>query len=365
VPEFDPRTPSIARVYDYLLGGKDNFAADRELAEKLIAIYPPIAETMTANRKFLSRAVTWLANQGVDQFIDLGAGLPTSPNTHETADAINPDARVVYVDNDPVVLSHLRALLATHDVRVAVLDGDVWQAESIMSDPTVTEHVDLKRPVCVLMCMLLHFLDASAARALVRDYSALLVPGSYLVMTIGRGDGDVADRFFSTYNARGFAALHNHSADDFASFFDGLDIVPPGLGQAQEYRPGWPGMPRSPVRAGQTLVGIARVPLPARAYPGRSVDRVDERQVPPLNVRWQVLERQQSRVPRIASQHPGRPGVVHVGGGALKPLDPHQHRVAEEQRVRPIRLVGFMRQQTTDEFGILGQVDAHWSSLPT
>jgi O-methyltransferase involved in polyketide biosynthesis len=260
VAEFSAKVPSIARVYDYLLGGKDNFAADRELAEKLISIYPPVAEMMSANRKFVASAVTWAANQGIDQFIDLGAGLPTVPNTHETAQAVIPSARVVYVDNDPVVLLHLNALLAKRGSGVAVLDSDVWQPETIISHPMVTRHVDLDRPVCVIMAMLLHFIDAPTARALVRDYSAALAPGSFLVITIGRGENEVGDRTMSAYNSQGPTGLRNHSPAEFAEFFAGLDIVPPGLGQAQEHRPGWPEIPCSPRRDGQVLVGIGRVP---------------------------------------------------------------------------------------------------------
>jgi hypothetical protein len=262
VDEFNDKVPSIARVYDYLLGGKDNFAVDRELAEKLISIYPPVAEMMSENRKFVARAVTWAANQGIDQFIDLGAGLPTAPNTHQTAQAVIPSTRVVYVDNDPVVLSHLNALLVKGGTGVAVLGGDVWQPKAIMSHPTVTRHVDLARPVCAIMAMLLHFTDAATACALVRDYSAALAPGSLLVITIGRGEEEVGDRTLSAYNSRGPAGLRNHSPAEFAEFFTGLDIVPPGLGQAQEHRPGWREMPCSPQRGGLVLVGIGRVPHP-------------------------------------------------------------------------------------------------------
>jgi hypothetical protein len=260
VPEFNAKVPSIARVYDYLLGGKDNFAVDREMAAKLISIYPPVAEMMSENRKFVARAVTWAANEGIDQFIDLGAGLPTAPNTHETAQSVIPSAQVVYVDNDPVVLSHLDALLARHTPGVSVLDGDVWQPKAIMSHPTITRHVDLARPVCAIMAMLLHFTDASTARTLVHDYAGALAPGSLLVITVGRGENEVGDRTLSAYNSQGPAGLRNHSPAEFAEFFTGLDIVPPGLGEAQEHRPGWLEMPRSPQRGGQVLVGIARVP---------------------------------------------------------------------------------------------------------
>ena len=131
--DFDPRTPSIARVYDYLLGGKDNFAADREVAHRLIAAAPLSVEVTRENRQFLARAVTWAANQGIAQFIDLGCGMPTAPNTHETAKAIIPDARIAYVDNDPVVLTHLRALAEHGNPGVTVKDGDVREPDTIMA----------------------------------------------------------------------------------------------------------------------------------------------------------------------------------------------------------------------------------------
>jgi hypothetical protein len=132
VPDFDPATPSIARVYDYLLNGKDNFAADRAVAEQLLAVAPLAAEVTRDNRQFLARAVAWAANQGIRQFIDLGCGMPTAPNTHETARAIAPDARVVYLDNDAVVLSHLRALTAKGDPGLTVVDGDVRETAAIL-----------------------------------------------------------------------------------------------------------------------------------------------------------------------------------------------------------------------------------------
>ena len=260
VAGFNTQVPSIARVYDYLLGGKDNFAVDREMAQKLLAIHPPLAEMVKANRAFVASAVTWAASQGIDQFIDLGAGMPTAPNTHQGALAVHPSARVVYVDNDPVVVSHLEALAAKPNPGVVVIDGDVWQPKAILDNPLLTGHVDLGRPVCMIMAALLHFTDALCARELVRDYSARLAPGSILVITIGRGDGDVGDRTVKVYNSQGPSGLRNHSAAQFADFFTGLDIVPPGLGQAQEHRPGWHEMPTSPQRAGQILTGIARVP---------------------------------------------------------------------------------------------------------
>jgi hypothetical protein len=162
VADFDPRTPSIARVYDYLLDGKDNFAADREVAQRLLAVAPLAAEVTRENRQFLARAVTWTAGQGIRQFIDLGCGMPTAPNTHETARAIDAGARVAYLDNDAVVLSHLRALAAKGDPGVTVVDGDVREAAAVLQ--AVAAGIDLSAPACLLMGFLLHFFAPGAAR---------------------------------------------------------------------------------------------------------------------------------------------------------------------------------------------------------
>ena len=155
VPDFDPTTPSIARVYDYLLDGKDNFAVDREVAERLKAVAPLAVEVTRENRQFLARAVTWAANRGITQFIDLGCGMPTAPNTHETARAISPGARVAYLDNDAVVLSHLRALAAKGNPGVTVVDGDVSEVATVLD--AVAAGIDLSAPTCLLMGFLLHF----------------------------------------------------------------------------------------------------------------------------------------------------------------------------------------------------------------
>src|ERR1700722_748913 len=166
VPEFDPTKPSTPRVYDYLLGGKDNFAADREVAEQLLAVAPLAFEVTQENRKFMARAVTWAANQGISQFIDLACGMPTAPNTHQTAHAVRDDLQVVYVDHDPVVLTHLRALAAKPGV--TVVDGDVREVDTILD--AVAADIDLARPTCLLMGYLLHFFAPEDARDLAARY---------------------------------------------------------------------------------------------------------------------------------------------------------------------------------------------------
>jgi O-methyltransferase involved in polyketide biosynthesis len=256
VADFDPSTPSIARVYDYLLNGKDNFAVDREVAERLMAVAPLAAEVTRENRQFLARAVAWAANRGIRQFIDLGCGMPTKPNTHETAREIAPGARVAYIDNDAVVLSHLRALTAKGDPGVTVVDGDVREAAATLD--AVAAGIDLSAPACLLMGFLLHFFAPGAARDLVARYVAALAPGSYVVLSAGRADAEAAKAGFGTYSA-GPAQVYNHSVPEFASFFGPLELVPPGVVDAREWRPDWEQAVRLPPRDGQAIVGVARV----------------------------------------------------------------------------------------------------------
>jgi O-methyltransferase involved in polyketide biosynthesis len=256
VADFDPNTPSIARVYDYLLDGKDNFAVDREAAQRLMALAPLTVEVTRENRQFLARAVTWAANQGITQFIDLGCGMPTTPNTHETARAICADARVAYLDNDVVVLSHLRALTAKGNPGVTVVDGDVREVATILD--AVAAGTDPSAPACLLMGFLLHFFAPDAARDLVARYVAALAPGSYVVLSVGRSDSDETGRGFGSYSS-GVTQVHNHSVADFASFFGPLELVPPGVVDAREWRPGWEQAVHLPPREGQAIVGVARV----------------------------------------------------------------------------------------------------------
>ena len=184
---FDPDKPSAARVYDYLLGGKDNFAADRDAAAQLVEALPDAARVAKANRAFLGAAVRYVASCGIDQFVDIGAGLPTSPNVHESARQFVPDARVAYVDNDPLVVTHARALLATDEL-VTVINGDVREHETILSAPELGALIDLAKPVCVLFVSILHFVAADAADAAVATFRERIAPGSYLVISAGHGN---------------------------------------------------------------------------------------------------------------------------------------------------------------------------------
>jgi len=253
---FDPRTPSIARVYDYILGGKDNFAADREVADRLMAAAPLTVEVSRENRQFLARAVTWAAGQGIGQFIDLGCGMPTVPNTHETAQAIIPAARVAYIDNDPVVLTHLRALAEHGNPGVTVVDGDVREPDAVIG--AIQDDIDLEAPACLLMGYLLHFFAPGDARDLVASYVARLAPGSYVVLSVGRADGEAAKQGFGAYSSGG-TRVYNHSVQDFASFFGPLKLVPPGVVDGRAWYPDSEQPVHAEPRDGQVIVGVAHV----------------------------------------------------------------------------------------------------------
>lgn len=255
--KFDPTKPSIARVYDYLVGGKDSFAPDRELAERLLAISPSVGLMFRENREFLARAVTWAAEQGVTQFIDLGSGLPTPPSTQDTAQAVAPGALVAYVDNDPVVVSHLRAE-ANNNPTAAALDLDVNDADDVIK--AIAGHLDLERPACLLMGALLHFYDAPAGRDLVARYASALAPGSYVALTAGQAaPGEETDKMVSLYSA-GPHPVRIHSLEEFAAFFDGLELLPPGLADARVWRPNWERVPKPAPRATWTIAGLGRLP---------------------------------------------------------------------------------------------------------
>jgi O-methyltransferase involved in polyketide biosynthesis len=255
VEPFDPTKPNIARVWDYWLGGKDNFAADRELAEKMLAVHPPTAQMARENRQFLGRAVTYVAKRGIRQFIDVGAGLPTAVNTHDIAQRADPDTRVAYVDNDPIVISHARSLLAKSPGVIAV-PGDMRDPGRILADPGLTDLIDLDRPVCVILSGVLHFAQAATARDVATAFARAVVPGSYLIISVGSGNRMEGANFTAEYTA---ARVYIHSLDEIQSFFEGLDLVPPGVGPVRL----WAGDTPAPDQKAPTatfLAGVARKP---------------------------------------------------------------------------------------------------------
>jgi SAM-dependent methyltransferase len=211
---LDTRTPSVARAYDYLLGGEASFAADRALAGRLVALYPRLKENLFSSRTQLADAVADVAARGVDQYLDIGAGLPTSPATHEIARALLPAARVVYIDRDPVTVAHGTALVPAG---VRYQDGDLTEPEALLA---ALSFLDFSRPVCLVLALVLQALEPGTARAVVAVLVKALPPGSQLVATVGTGDGGRLPD--SVWPADATEA-------DLAGFFGGLERLPPGI----------------------------------------------------------------------------------------------------------------------------------------
>jgi O-methyltransferase involved in polyketide biosynthesis len=230
-----------ARVWNYWLGGKDNYPVDRAVGDQVTGLYPSIGEVARADRAFLGRAVTYLAaDAGVRQFLDIGTGLPTADNTHEVAQRITPEARVVYVDNDPIVLTHARALLTSAPEGVTeYVDADARNPELILEAAART--LDLSRPVAVMMLGILNFvLDTDEAGSVVRTLMDAMPSGSHLVLThpteepeLG-GEGNVAAMRFWNENAT--PPITARSRAEFTSFLDGLDVLEPGIVSCASWR---------------------------------------------------------------------------------------------------------------------------------
>ncbi|MGW6914139.1 SAM-dependent methyltransferase [Kitasatospora sp. NPDC054939] len=260
--DLRPEIPHPARMYDYYLGGKDNFPADREAAEKVIALSPLVRISALANRAFLGRAVHHLAASGVRQFIDIGTGIPTAGNTHQIAQQVHPDARVVYVDNDPIVLVHSRALLSgTTPGSTAVVQADLRDPAGILENPEVRKAIDSGQPVALLLFAVLHFIDdADEPHGIVRTLVDALPSGSLLA--ISHATGDFAPPVDA---AKGPALYRNASAqltmrtrEQVLRFFDGLELADPGLVTAPLWRPDQPALPTDAQVA--LWVGVARKP---------------------------------------------------------------------------------------------------------
>ncbi len=255
---LDASVANTARVYSYWLGGKDHYAADRTEAGRLLAIYPQLRDLVRENRLFIIQAVAWAAGEGIGQFLDLGAGLPVSPSVHQAARAVLPAAKVAYVDIDPVVLSHARALLATPDGVTAVA-ADLRDPAAVLAHPELRAVIDPARPVCVILGAVLHFLDAGTARALTAGYVRLIAPGSCLVISCASYDDEaLAKRLAAEYTAGLFVS---HTREDVVSFFAGLDLVGPGVTEAATWR-AWMTEPVLCHREGHVLAGVARAPIP-------------------------------------------------------------------------------------------------------
>jgi hypothetical protein len=241
---IDTSVPNVARIYDYILGGKDNFAADRAAPRQLLAVLPDVAGVVRDNRSFIGRVVGFLAGQaGVRQFLDLGAGLPTQNCVHQMAQAIAPDARVVYVDNDPVVCSHGQALLGPRDT-VGFVRGDLRRPDEILRDPELLARLDLSQPVGVLCVCALHFVpDEEKPHQIIAEYRDRLAPGSYLAITHGitaetpEEDPDGVVQGVTNVYQNASAQMHVRSRKEIARFFDGFEVIEPGVVWIADWRP--------------------------------------------------------------------------------------------------------------------------------
>jgi hypothetical protein len=260
MPDFDTSVPHIARVYDYWLGGKDNFAADRELGERTLQAYPNLVFSVRANRAFLARAVRFLAAEaGIRQFLDIGTGIPTANNTHEVAQRAAPDSRIVYVDNDPIVLSHARALLkSSRQGACAYLDDDLRDPEAILAAAAGT--LDFSKPVAVMLIAVLHFIgDDAQAGAIVSQLMDACVPGSFVVISHVGGDID-AEQQTEMVRRLNESVAEKATMRDRAGvtrLFAGLELAEPGVVRVADWRPGsdleaasptglWGGVARKP-----------------------------------------------------------------------------------------------------------------------
>ncbi|MFI6500081.1 SAM-dependent methyltransferase [Nonomuraea typhae] len=259
---IDPSTPSVARMYDYYLGGKDNFASDREAAEKIWRLVPEVKQIARDNRDFLIRVIRTLVDNGVRQFVDIGTGLPTQQNVHEVALLRAPECRIAYVDNDPIVLTHARALLADNEQTI-VVDADLLRPKSIIDHPDIRKHLDFGRPVAILLFAILHFVpDDAEALKIVNTLRAPLAPGSHLAVSHGYA-GDLSDETIragqEVYSRASAGSVVPRTADVLAAYFDGLKVLAPGIVPVDAWRPEWDEVKPDFGKPG-LLGGVAEVP---------------------------------------------------------------------------------------------------------
>lgn len=241
---IDTSRPHPARIYDYLLGGKDHYEVDQRAGDELAAAAPEARIGVRANRAFLRRAVRYVVGSGVRQILDIGTGLPTSPNVHEVAQTAAPDVRVAYVDNDPIVAAHGNALLSRSGSTRIVL-GDLREPRSVLDDPEVRRLIDFDRPIALLLVAILHFLaDADRPAEVVGTLRDALPAGSFLVLS--HATGDFADRTAAqAVYTKATASLNLRGHAEVERFFDGFELVEPGLVQVPFWRPDAPPPPRS------------------------------------------------------------------------------------------------------------------------
>jgi hypothetical protein len=264
-PEIDTTKAHPARIYDYFLGGKDNFAADRETAARALAVWPTVQVSVRENRAFLGRAVRYLAEAGIDQFLDIGSGLPNVGNVHEVAQGINPAAHVVYADNDPIVLAHARALLTSSpEGRCAYIHADLRDPEKILNDPATVGTLDFSRPIGLLVVAVLHFIhDEDQPERIISTLVDALPSGSYVVSSHGTAEYMVGEKtgesVVGAYGSGGVALADRDSSQFGALVFKGLELVPPGVVPTTDWRPDFSELRPSPSEV-STNAGVARKP---------------------------------------------------------------------------------------------------------
>ncbi|GAA3251223.1 SAM-dependent methyltransferase [Dactylosporangium siamense] len=264
---FDTSVAHPARRYNYLLGGKDNFAADRDSAHRLIEVFPAVRTAAVENRRLLERVVRHLAEHaGVRQFLDIGTGIPAAPNVHETAQEISPEARVVYVDNDPIVMAHARALLTSNTLgATAYVEADVRNPAAILRSPDLRATLDFNQPIAVLLIAVLHFLaDDEQPYHAVAELAAAMPSGSFLAISHATFDPLAADlrrRLTAlTDPAAGHGPFRPRTYQEVARFFDGADLLDPGLVSVVDWHPDTAGVPHATPVEAISYAGVARLP---------------------------------------------------------------------------------------------------------
>ncbi|MER6997882.1 SAM-dependent methyltransferase [Streptomyces sp. NPDC000410] len=260
-PGIDISVPSVSRIYDYYLGGSHNFEVDREAARKAMEFMPGLPKIMQANRAFMRRAVRYAATEGITQFLDIGSGIPTFGNVHEVAQKASPEARVLYVDHDPVAVAHSQSVLAGND-NTAIAAADLRKPHDILNSPEAARLLDFDRPVALLLVAVLHFVeDADDPRSAVAELRDALAPGSLLILTHASYEGvpvseEQAGGAVDVYkNIRN--PLVMRSRDEVARFFDGFEMVEPGLVSPPVWRPEAPAEQEDPY-AFSGFAGVGR-----------------------------------------------------------------------------------------------------------
>lgn len=252
--------PHPARIYDYWLGGKDNFEADRVAAERVVAAVPEVRDTARENRAFLGRAVRHLVASGVTQFLDIGTGIPTQDNTHQVAQQADPSARIVYVDNDPMVMAHARALMSSRDEgSTAYIEADLREPESILSHPRFLATIDPSQPFAILLVAVLMFVtEAEDPRGLVRRLADAAPSGSHLVISHVSQDllsPEAVERTLNVYGGAS-ATMTMRTHEEITGLFEGFELIDPGVAKVYDWRPDGP----IPDRPTAVYAGVGRKP---------------------------------------------------------------------------------------------------------